>query len=1015
MKNKGLLYSIITRKKAAFAVILILFILGGICFKITPKQQFPVIQLPVVIITATYPGASPSDMEELVTDKIEDVCFESEGFNYVKSDSYNGVSVVRMMFDREMSDKELNDAIDSLRTDIDELRENELPEGVTSLTFNDNAFETCGIILAFTGEQKTNEELVRRAEDLKDIIQGTDGVVRTEVEGELEERIKITVDRAKADAIPVTLSELSSVIAYQNSVIPVGTVEFDNNEMYINSSGKFADIDEIKDIIIYENAENGAAVRLRDIADVQTESDPDGKRYSFNGEDASVLSIYFDESANIIDVSNRVMDMIDDYSAKIPSDIKINKVVCLSDDVNSSINEFILNLIESVLIVLIIIMLGMSIRNGSLVAFVIPFTIFLTFIAMRVFGIDVQFVSLASLIIALGMLVDNAIVVSDAIQVRLDGGEDRMSACLNGTREVALPVFSSMLTTVVIFCIFYNLPGTMRRFVFSLPTIVIAALVFSYISSMLVTPLMCYIFMKPSENNVKKRKSDLIRRIFSDMLSYSLKKPLPAMLLSVLCVAAGIALLSSRDLQLMPYSDKMFLDINIETDNMFYLKNTQKAVEAAIDTVKNEDCIDYFLASSGGRVPKYDFTTMASSDAANLGSIVVKLKDTGSMSKGEYCKYLENKLKTVTSANITVKEIGIIPKPSEEIQLSVCGSSIQSINDAASEAADLLRSDPETRDVYADIKVKDYTYYIDMKNDRLNSSGLTKGEVQNELNIAMMGRTVTSYRKDGKEYPVILQSNADSIGDMKDLTVKSSVTGSKYKLSQIADIGLEADYSKISHHNGMRCVTVTALPEDGKSAVVIENRLRRKLDKADLGDVEVVYEGDVDTFDEIITALLTGGIIGVIAILLILYLQFYSLKRCFIIFLTVPFALVGSSVGLTVFGENLSMFAILGIISLIGVVVNNAIVLVDYIDGELEQGADVKDACAAAVDKRFRPILLSSGTTILGLVPLAFTGNVLFRGLSIAFMCGLFASLVFTLVIIPTVYSMIINGLPDRG
>ncbi|MBR1737611.1 MAG: efflux RND transporter permease subunit [Firmicutes bacterium] len=490
MEKKSFLYGLINKRKAVLIMVLILFIIGGVCYYSIPKQQFPVIQLPVVIITTVYPGAAPSDIEELVTDKIEDVCMEAEGFNDVKSSSYNGVSVVQMMFVRELTDEELRDDIDSLRTKIEELRENELPEGVTSLTFNDDAFRTCGLILTFTGDNRTNEELVQRAEALKDKIQGTKGVIKTEVEGELNQQVKITVDSSKLSHTQISLAELADVIAYQNSIIPVGTMKFDDNEIYINSSGKFKDIEEIRDIIISGDPSIGAVVRLRDVADVELAPDEKSKAYKYNGKDSVILSVFFDESVNVLDVSETVKGIIEDYRETIPSDIDMDIIVDLSEEVGTSINDFIVNLIESVIIVLVIVMIGMSIRNGSIVAFVIPFTIFLTFIAMAAFDIDVQFVSLASLIIALGMLVDNAIVVSDAIQTRIDSGEEKIDACVNGTKEVALPVLSSMLTTVFIFCVFYSLPGTMQRFVFSLPTIVIAALVFSYIVSMTVTPIL---------------------------------------------------------------------------------------------------------------------------------------------------------------------------------------------------------------------------------------------------------------------------------------------------------------------------------------------------------------------------------------------------------------------------------------------------------------------------------------------------------------------------------------------
>ncbi len=1010
MKNKGLIYNLILKRKASLAIVIILFIIGGICFNITPKQQYPVIELPMVIITTVYPGASPSDMEELVTSKIEDECMEAVGFENVKSDSYNGISVVKVSFIKDLSSEELQDKMDKLRTKINALKENELPSGITSLTYNDNAFETCGLILSFTGESKTNEELTQRAESLKDVLSGTEGVVRTEVEGERKPQIKVTVNSSKLSHIPVSLSELSNIIAYQNSTVPVGTIEFDNNEMYINSSGKLSDIEEIKDIIIYINKETGAVVKLRDIADITQENDKDAKSYSYNGDEAVILSVFFDKNENILETGKTVLDMVDEYKSSIPDDIKINNIVYLADDVNNSINDFIVNLIESVVIVLIVIMIGMSIINGSIVAFVIPLTMFLTFIAMVIFDIDVQFVSLASLIIALGMLVDNAIVVSDAIQVRIDNDEDKLSACVNGTKEVALPVFSSMLTTVAIFCVFYMLPGTMRRFVFSLPTIVISALIFSYLVSMLVTPIMCYMLMKKSK--VKKQRKQLIRGFFSILLRFCLRFRLLTIIISVLCVASSVYFLTKLDMELVPNSDKMLLDINVETDNLYDIRKTEKAVAKIADIIKNEENIEYYLSASGGRIPKYDFTSMPSTDSTNTGSFVVKLKSVENMTKGDYCQYLENKLKSEVSERVTVKEIGIIPKSSELIQFNICGDDTENINSAALRAEQWLKEIDDAKNVYADTKVKTYNYYIDLKNDSLNSAGLTKGEVQNELNIAMMGRTVTNFRKNSKEYPIILKTDTTNINDLKNLEIKSSRTNGKYKLSQVADITYTADYNKISHYNGQKCITVTALPNTGKSAVEIQNAVKRKLDSADFKNVTISYEGDSDMFRQVISSLSVGAVLGIMAIFLILYLQFYSVSRSIIIFVTIPFALIGSSIGLYLFGENLSMFAILGIISLIGVVVNNAIVLVDYMDNELKRGISSMEACKTAVDKRFRPIILSTSTTILGLIPLAFSGNILFRGLAIAFMCGLSTSLFFTLIVIPVIYSILVKKLP---
>lgn len=1009
--NKGLLRGIITRRKVVIVVMLLLFAVGGMNFIQLPKQQYPVIKLPIVLITTTYPGASAEDIEELVTSKIEDKCMEAEGFDNVKSNSYNSISVVQMMFDRDLSDSELQEDMDKLRNEIMALKENELPSGVTQLVYNDSAFDTCGLIVSFTSDTESNEELVQRAESLKDNLTGMYGVSKVEIEGEIERQIKVTADPAKLNHTSLSLAELSQIISYQNSTIPVGTIEFDTDEMYINSSGKLADIDEIRDIIVSVNSDTGAVVKLKDIASVEMSDNSDSKRYTYNGKASVILSLYFKDGINVLEAGKDVMSVIDDYKTTISDDVELNNVIYLPDDVNGSISEFVINLLESVLIVLFVVMVGMSIINGNIVAIVIPLTIFITFTVMRLFGIDIQFVSLASLIIALGMLVDNAIVVSDAIQVRFDEGDDKMTACVQGTKGVALPMLASTMTTVVIFCAFYLLPGTMRRFVFSLPTIVIAALVASYIISISVIPMLCYLMMKPSKE--KKEHIRWFKDFFGSLLKLALKFKVVTLLLSIIVVGLSVLLLSRLDMELLPFSDKELLDITITTDNLYDIRKTKNAVSVTEEILNNEKPVEYYLGAAGGRIPKYDFTSMPGTDATNTGSFVVKIdmeKEDGYADKGEYCEYLENKISSkLGSCKVIVKEIGIIPKASEPVQIDICGDDYETLNNVGIQAQEWLEEMDNTKNVYCDKKVKTYDYYINMKNNSLNSSGLTKGEVQNELNIAMMGREASIYRKDSKEYPIMLETNIRDIDTLKDLKVKSSITGGKYKIGQIANVELKESYNSISRYNGKRSVVVTASAKNGKSPVEIQMALQKKIDESGITGVNVVYEGDRDMFNDIVNSLSLGAVLGMFAIIFILYLQFYSIKRCIVVFATVPFSLIGSSIGLTVFGQNLSIFAILGIISLIGVVVNNAIVLVDYTDNELRQGVSVDEACIIATRKRFRPVIMSSCTTMLGLLPLIISQDVLFMCLSIAFICGLAASMLFTLVVIPVIYSILVK------
>jgi multidrug efflux pump subunit AcrB len=1008
--KKGIIYTALSKRKITVVIVFILFVGGIMSYISLPKQEYPVVEIPMVIITTVYPGASAEDMEELVSEKIEDKCMASDYFYNVTSNSYNSTSVVKVMFEKDISDSELKRVKDDLRKEIEALRENELPSGITSLVYNDDAFRTAGMIVAFTSETENNASLIQRAEALKDRLMNIDGVQNVETEGEREQRIKITVDSAKLNHTDVSLSELATIIDYQNSGIPVGTIEFDNEEIYINSSGKLSDIDEIKDIIISINSDTGAVVKLKDVADVSYEENEDSKSYKYNSEDAVILSLYFDEGVNVLDTGKAVEGEIERYQKTLPDTVHTQNVVYLPDDVSSSINNFVVNLIESVVIVLLVVMIGMSIKNGIITSVVIPLTIFVSFIIMKVFGIDIQFVSLASLIIALGMLVDNAIVVSDAIQVRVDNGEDKFSACVNGAKEVAVAVLSSTLTTVAIFSVFYALPGTMRRFVFSLPTIVIGALVSSYVISMLVTPVMCFWLMKKSKEKKAERVS-LVRKFFSALLRLALRFKLITLFICVVAIVCSAFLLFSRSLELVPPSDKTLLDITITTDNFYDIRKTKNAVTKAEQVLKNHPEVKYYLSSSGGRIPKYEYTTMPGTDATNTGNIVARIDLSESdMTKTEFAEALSNELSgQISGMKVIVKEIGIIPKSSEPIQVNICGDDFDKLNELSTKAETLLRETNAVKDVYSDKKMKTYNYYVDMKNNSLNSQGLTKAEVQNELNIAMMGREITTFRDNGKEYPVILTTDTNTIDDLNSLTIKSSITEEKSKLSQVADVSVKSEYDSISHFNGKRSVTLTCNTTEGNSPVEIQRKLMKELEGDEDEFVSFEYEGDNDMFSQLMSALIKGSVFGVLIIFLILYIQFYSLKRSIIVFISIPFSIIGASIGLTLTNQNLSFFAILGIISLIGVVVNNAIVLIDYMDSQLERGLSVYDATRTAVDMRFRPIMLSSVTTILGLIPLAFGGNILFKGLSIAFMSGLTTSLFFTLIVVPVVYCAVVK------
>ncbi|MBS7528328.1 efflux RND transporter permease subunit [Fusibacter paucivorans] len=1005
--NKGIIYQTIKRKALTLAVVLFIFVLGIWSYITVPKQEYPVIQAPTVIIRAIYPGISASDMETLVTKKIEDTAMEIDNRDHISSTSLNGASIVTVSFDAKLSVDKLSTSIEDLRNKIDTLKDTDLPDGVTEVTFDTASLDTAGVILSFSSDQVSNAMLAQQAEKLKNQMVNIEGVSKIEIEGKIDERIEIDVDSQKLNHLAISLSELSNIIASQNSVLPVGSVEVGDQKVTVNTSGAVNDLSEIENIIIQYSMENGAIVRLKDIATITKTVDDEAVHYFYGDSSTVLLNVFFKEGINIVSVGPEIREAMEDYEGQLPDEIVMDTITFLPDDVGASINDFTMNLLQSIVIVLIVVMIGMSFRNGIIVSIAIPLSIFIAFIAMLLLHIDIQFISLAALIIALGMLVDNAIVISDAIQVRIDTGEEKISACINGTKEVAFPVLTSTLTTVAIFAIFFLQPGTMGIFIKSLPSIVIVSLIASYFVSILVTPLMCYFFSKESPQ--AKQKKSRLRDTFGKFLDFGLKHKFITIVAAFGLVALSSVVLMSLEMELLPMSDKTILDIDITTASNTDIHKTQETMEDVTALLKEVPEVESYLWSVGGRVPKYDFSASASTVSVDKGSAMIRIdlsKSERFKNKAVFAEYLQNELaRKIPGNTIVVTELGIVPSLGNPVQVKLVSDDINALDDASIKIESILEGIEGAKDVTSNRMVKTNALYLDMSNDLLNPYGLSKASIQNELNIALMGRETTTYRRNAEEYPIIVKSDIDSINDLKNLRFKSSTTGSKYELKQIASVGLEPSYTSITRYDGKRVVNVGANVKPGYSADTIQNALKDQLEGMQFSDVELLYEGDSDVLGDAIGSLAIGALVGVMAIIIILMIQFNSFKQVGIIILSIPFGLIGATIGLLIFNHPISMFTMLGIISLIGVVVNNAIVLVDFINNERQNGIPIDEACREAVKKRFRPIILSTTTTVVGLIPLALPGNPLFQGMAVAFMSGLGFSVIFTLIIIPVIYA----------
>lgn len=503
MGKKNFVAGILDRKPMIILIMILVLIGGLVSYVMIPKQHFPKVIVPVAAVSVVYPGASAEELEELVAKPVEQKCMELNGYDNCTTNISENVSTTSVVLNMNLSQDEVDDAWDDLRLKMNALQ-SELSSGVSYIRVDDDIMDVAGVLVAVSGDNISNDELNQRTNVLADDLRDIDGVSKVSISGNVASEIKIVVDSSKLNNQSVSMAEIATLIGVQNKVVPTGSIKVEDNKISVDATDRFKTVDDIGNLVIGAS-DSGVITRLKDIATITTDVPEDDAYYLYNKQKSDVIAVYFDDSVNAVSLADVLTKTIDNYSKTLPEGITANTVYFQPTDVDSSVNGFIVNLIESIVLVILVIMVGMNLRNAFVISFAMPLAILGNFIVMKLFGLDIHFVSLAGLVVVLGMLVDNAVVVSDSIQTQLDAGLDKRSAVIEGTSSVIVPVFVSMLTTVAAFASLLTLPGAYHQLAFTFPSVIITCLVLSFLVSIVITPLMCYFFLKKKEHKKNEK------------------------------------------------------------------------------------------------------------------------------------------------------------------------------------------------------------------------------------------------------------------------------------------------------------------------------------------------------------------------------------------------------------------------------------------------------------------------------------------------------------------------------
>lgn len=996
----------IKNRRITLFILATLLIVGIYYYYFLPRQEYPEINAPVAMVSMVYPGASPEDVDLLVTSKLEKEIKEIGGYDYSFSYSYNSMSVVfvRLVYgtDTEEAWKDLRDRMDDLRA--------ELPKEVQQAVIDTDLVETAGIMISISGEHYSSEELADYSSQLREALSKVDGISKFEVVGKQAKEVSVTVDYRKLNAVQLSLNELVQLLQMQNVEIPSGQIKANQIKVNLKTEGTFKHIRNIENLVIGISPENGSVLRLKDVAKVEMTTGDSNFSIMQNGEPAVLLTGYFQKEKNVVLIGDEVKNVLEAYKSHLPKDLQLDVVLYQPDTVKASLDSFNLNLLEGMLFVIVVVFIGMGLRNALIVSTAIPSSIILTFLFMKLFKIDLHQISVASLIVALGMLVDNAIVVIDSIQVKLDEGIDRLEACVSGTKEIAIPVFTSTLTTVAAFLPLLVLPSIAGEYIVSLPSIIIISLCLSYLVAIFITPCMAFLLLKSTAKQ-EQAKAFWLRKFFQKALVLAMgHKRKFALILLLLGISATYIGLNTG-LKFFPYADTdmLYIDLHSERNNDF--DQTYQLVLTVQQMLSEQEAVSGYTAAIGGGLPKFYNTLPITAPSNQEAQIMVKM-DMAQFGRGKpyadlgaFASQFQRQLNgSLAGGTAHIKQLEQGEPIGSPIRVRVTGDNLDHLGDVAQRMITILEEVPGTSNLSSDYEHKAYEYQVVLDGHQSDYSGISAYDLQNEISIALRGRESSVIRLLDEEYPIVVRSNIEDTAELENFFLKSSLTQHKVPLKSVATIGLSSEYGVIKKYNGEKTVQVFSDILPGYSSIEIKRELIKRLNENPPSGVNIQFDGEEEKIKENFGNIGASGIFAVFFVYVILLIQFRSFTQPLIILLTIPLSAIGSFFGLYLARQDLSFLSMLGIVSLLGIVVNNAIILMDFINVERSQGKDVKTSCMDAVAKRFRPIMLTTTTTVIGLVPLVFSGSKLFTPMSVALMSGLMVSTLLTLVVIPTVY-----------
>ncbi len=975
-----------------------------------PRGEDPEMEQPSYSIVFIYPGTSPADMEQLVVDKAEKRLSELDDIKKLISDVSDGLAVVRIDYKHESNPDE---KYQEIVREVNALRA-ELPQDIFDIKILRFSSTDVNIFqLALISETASYAQLEEYVEKLEDELEKVKGLKKIQTFGYPDQQVRVSLNIEKMAQQHIPVNYVLGALQSENVNIPGGSIQMNTRRFNIKTSGDYKDLEEIKNTIVY--SANGKIVYLKDIAEVEMNYQDESHLTRLNGFRSVLLTASQKDGQNIFNVADKANPIIEKFKSELPPHIKLVKNFDQSASVATRLSRFSKDFLIAILLVLIT-LLPLGSRAAIVVMISIPLSIFTGLFLLDMTGFTINQLSIVGLIVALGILVDDSIVVIENIERYLRAGRSKKDAAIQATSQIGLAVVGCTVTLILAFLPLVFLPESAGDFIRSLPMAVIFTVLASLFVSLTIVPFLASRILKqhtsPEGNIFMRALKKGISGTYSKLLHVALQRPVITLSITGLLFIGSLMLFPVVGFSLFPKSEKPQFLINIEMPNGTSIYETDKVSRYVEQELKKEKEIKYLSTNVGKGNPRIYYNVIQRNESSNFAQFFVQLNDQSPEEKTKLIDKLRDKFFSYPNAKIEVKDFEQGPPLEAPVAIRVFGENLDTLRKVSMQVEQLITKTQGTIYVNNPLASQKTDLHVKINKEKAGLLGVSIADIDRTIRLGVAGLNIAQFSpgegKDEININVTLPRGKYATYDVFNNIYINSVTGQAIPLRQLADVEFETTPNLIRHYDKARFSTVTAFVKSGYLYEDINNEVIKKLEafKFPRG-YSYVAAGELENKQESFGGLSTIIMITIFGFIAVLVLEFGNFKSTLIVLSVIPLGVIGAVSMLFITGNPLSFVAVIGLIALVGIEVKNSILLVDFTNQLRERGIPLLQAIEQAGEIRFVPIVLTSLTAIGGLIPLAIESNPLYSPLAWVIIGGLISSTLLSRLVTPVMYKLL--------